>query len=473
MDKIAVIGGLGTLSGGDLFFKLLKNPRVLKNQMNYHFVFEQQPYSQINLPLYHEEDLKSRKYYTYNVCKNFEGREVTKILLPCFASHSFLDELQKEISIPIINIFEALSRYIGSRYEKGTKIGILTSDFVKDSSMLGHYLEGYGLIFPTNQRQLMASIYGEQGIKNGHLDGLPLEYVFESCTELMAQGCDVILPGITELSLIAEQLWKRGIPIVDVNQIYADYALENQNDNLIEKPFKLGIVGGVGPSATVDFMNKIIRNTPAKKDQDHIKMIVEQNPQIPDRTANLVFQETDPTIAMFSTCKRLEAEGADAIAIPCNTAHAFVKSIQEHLDIPIINMLSTTAEFIDREFGTSTKVGLLATTGTVQSKVYYDVLKEFGFEVIIPDETHQKNVMESIYGDLGVKAGFTAGFCKSEILKAADFLIDQGADVIILGCTELPLMFSDVDRITKGGKIVSLIDPTLVLARKIVVLSGK
>jgi len=474
MDKIAVIGGLGTLSGGDLFFKLLKNPRVLKNQMDYHFMFEQQPYSQINLPLHHEEDIKSRKYYTYKVCKNFESKDVTKILIPCFASHSFLDELQKEISIPIINIFEALSRYIGSRYEKGIRIGILTSDFVKESYLLGRYFMEYELVFPTNQGQLMESIYGEHGIKNGYFDGLPLEYVFESCTELIASGCDVILPGITELSLITELLWKRGIPIVDVNQIYADYAVENENySNNIGKPFKLGILGGVGPSATVDFMNKIIQNTPAKKDQDHIKMVVEQNPQIPDRTANLVFQETDPTLAMFSTCKRLEAEGADAIAIPCNTAHAFVKSIQEHLNIPIINMLNTTAEFIDGQFGKSSKVGLLATNGTIQSRVYYDVLNEFGFEVIIPDKKNQRHVMESIYGELGVKAGFTDGFCKSEILKATDYLIDQGADVIILGCTELPLMFTEDNELNRNGKKIPLVDPTLVLAKKIVMISGK
>src|SRR5690606_850527 len=115
--------------------------------------------------------------------------------------------------------------------------------------------------------------------------------------------------------------------------------------------FKLGILGGVGPSATVDLMNKIIAHTPARRDQDHIKMIVEQNPQIPDRTANLVYNEEDPTIAMFSTCKRLEAEGADVIAIPCNTAHAFVESIQQYLKIPIINMLDATVDHIVKIYG--------------------------------------------------------------------------------------------------------------------------
>lgn len=467
MEKIAVIGGLGTLSGGDLFFKLLKNQQVLKNQLNYHFIFEQQPYSQINSALYHEEDIKSRKYYTYNVCKNFESKGVTRVLLPCFASHSFLEELQKEITIPIVNIFEALSKYVQSKVKKGSKIGVLTSDYVKANQLLNSYFQDYDLVFPKAQGRLMEAIYGEQGIKHGHLDGLALEYVYEACMELNEQGCEIILPGITEISLIVEQLWKRGIPIVDVNQIYADYALMNENANP-HKAFKLGILGGVGPSATVDFMSKIIQNTPAKKDQEHIKMVVEQNPQIPDRTANLVYHETDPTIAMFSTCKRLEAEGADAIAIPCNTAHAFVNSIQEHLNIPIINMLTTTAEHIKEHFGLQIKVGLLATGGTIQSKVYYDVLKEFGFDIIMPDEQHQGYVMESIYGNDGVKAGYTDGNCKDNILKAADFLIDKGAEVIILGCTELPLIFPNESDIIKDGGKIPLIDPTLVLAKKIV-----
>lgn len=467
MEKIAVIGGLGTLSGGDLFFKLLKNQRVLKNQLSYHFIFEQQPYSQMNSPLYQEEDIKSRKYYTYNVCKNFESKGVTKVLLPCFASHSFLNELQKEISIPIVNIFEALSKYVQSKVDKGAKIGVLTSDYVKANRLLNDYFQDYELVFPTEQVQLMDAIYGEQGIKNGHFDGLALEYVYEACMELNEWGCEIILPGITEVSLIVEQLWKRGISVIDVNQVYADYALRNENTNP-DKAFKLGILGGVGPSATVDFMNKIIRNTPAKKDQEHIKMVVEQNPQIPDRTANLVHHETDPTIAMFSTCKRLEAEGADAIAIPCNTAHAFVASIQEHLNIPIINMLTTTAEYIREHYGKQTKVGLLATSGTIQSKVYYDVLDEFGFDVVLPDEKHQKFVMESIYGEYGVKAGYVDGSCKENILKAAQFLIDNGAGVLILGCTELPLMFPNESEILGSGNPISLIDPTLVLAKKIV-----
>lgn len=198
MEKIAVIGGLGTLSGGDLFLKLLKNKMVLKNQANYHFIFEQQPYNQMDLPLYEEKDIKSRKFYTYSICKNFENKGISKILLPCFASHSFIDELQKEIPVTILNIFEALKQYMHSKYSKGSKIGVLTSDFVRQLPLLKNYLSDYDIKFPENQSELMEAIYGKKGIKNGYLDGLPLEYVYQACLNLKKQGCDVILPCITE-----------------------------------------------------------------------------------------------------------------------------------------------------------------------------------------------------------------------------------------------------------------------------------
>lgn len=264
MHKIAVIGGLGTLSGGDLFFKLLKNKEVLKRQGDYHFIFEQEPYSQIELALYEEQDIKSRKFYTFSICKNFEQKNVSKILLPCFASHSFLDELQKETSISIVNIFDAITDYLSSQYKKGTKIGVLSSNFVKDSILLKKYFQDYELIYPSDQSQLMNAIYGKLGIKNGYLDGLPLEYIYEACIELKEKGCNVILPCITEISLIVNPLFERGIPIIDVNEVYANYSLAIGSIPQI-KPFKLGIVGGVGPSATVDFMNKIIKTHQQKK----------------------------------------------------------------------------------------------------------------------------------------------------------------------------------------------------------------
>lgn len=468
MQKIAVIGGLGTLAGGDLFFKLLKNKQVLKNQSNFHFGFEQKPYTQMDLPLYQEKDIKSRKFYTYSICKNFEAKNFTKILIPCFASHSFINELQKEISIPIVNLYEALKNFVKKRLPKGSRIGILSSDYVKDLKITKEYFQDYTLIYPENQNLLMESIYSKQGIKNGYLEGIALENIYSSCLNLIENGCDLVIPLITEISLIADQIRKRGIQILDVNQIYADYALQNESLEPL-KPFKLGILGGVGPAATVDFMNKVIQNTPAQKDQEHIKMIVEQNPQIPDRTAHLIHKDTDPTISMFSTCKRLEVEGANAIAIPCNTAHAFVDSIQPHLNIPIINMITETAKYILENWGENVNVGLLATTGTIQTNVYTNEFYKFKLNAIVPDYEHQEFVMESIYGAQGVKAGFTEGLCKENLLKAIDYLIKKDVEVIVLGCTELPLMFKNYKEYKYKQAII--IDPTEILAKKIVQLS--
>ena len=104
------------------------------------------------------------------------------------------------------------------------------------------------------------------------------------------------------------------------------------------KPFKIGMIGGLGPAATVDLYDKITKATPAKNDQEHIRVVIEQNPQIPDRTKCLLDNGEDPTLALYNCAKRLEKDGCDALIIPCNTAHAFAPYMQRHLSIPFINM---------------------------------------------------------------------------------------------------------------------------------------
>jgi aspartate racemase len=233
----------------------------------------------------------------------------------------------------------------------------------------------------------------------------------------------------------------------------------------------LGIVGGVGPAATVDFMGKVVANTPAGRDQEHIKMVVEQNPQIPDRTANLLHDEADPTMAMYATCKRLESAGANAIAIPCNTAHAFVERIQAHLRVPIVNMLHETIEWIVHKYGSGKVVGLLATSGTIQSQVYHEAARNSGLQIVTPGHDYQSMVMDSIYGDRGIKAGFTQGLCREQLLIAAEHLCELGANVLILGCTELPLVLEHCESFEINKRTVAFVDPTTLLARKCVGLS--
>ncbi|WP_063912431.1 aspartate/glutamate racemase family protein [Pseudomonas sp. p21] len=471
---IGIVGGLGSLAGGDLFYKLVKSRAVLEDQGRFHFLLEQHPFKDVLLPLDAGASMTSRKFYVFEVCRSFEASGVDAIMLPCFASQTFRAQIQDELGIPVLDMMEALVRHIRQVAQPGSTLGVLASDYVRHSGLFEQALGcQYDVVYPDAQAQvaLMEAMYGANGIKDGHLDGLPLESVYQACLSVQAQGATLVVPGMTELSLVCADLQRRGIAALDINELYATFATQGSNAPR-ELPFKLGIVGGVGPAATVDFMGKVVASTPAGRDQDHIKMVVEQNPQIPDRTASLLNDETDPTMAMYATCKRLESAGANAIAIPCNTAHAFVERIQEHLRVPIVNMLTETIDWIRKAYGRDKTIGLLATSGTVASQVYHQAASRAGLEIVVPAPDYQKLVMEAIYGERGIKAGFTEGLCRDQLLIAAEHLSEVGATVLILGCTELPLVLSHCDAYELGSRTVALVDPTLILARRCVALAG-
>ncbi|MNO24407.1 Aspartate racemase [compost metagenome] len=471
---IGIVGGLGSLAGGDLFYKLVKSRAVLEDQGRFHFLLEQHPFKDVLLPLDASASMTSRKFYVFEVCRSFEASGVDAIMLPCFASQTFRAQIQEELGIPVLDMMEALVRHIRQVAEPGSTLGVLASDYVRHSGLFEQALGcQYDVVYPDAQAQvaLMEAMYGVNGIKDGHLDGMPLESVYQACLSVQAQGATLVVPGMTELSLVCADLQRRGIAALDINELYATFATQGSSAPR-ELPFKLGIVGGVGPAATVDFMGKVVAGTPAGRDQDHIKMVVEQNPQIPDRTANLLKDETDPTMAMYATCKRLESAGANAIAIPCNTAHAFVERIQEHLRVPIVNMLTETIDWIRQTYGRDKTVGLLATSGTVASQVYHQAASRAGLEIVVPAPDYQKLVMEAIYGERGIKAGFTEGLCRDQLLIAAEHLSEVGATVLILGCTELPLVLSHCDAYELSGRTVALVDPTMILARRCVALAG-
>jgi len=471
--KLGIVGGLGSLAGGDLFYKLVKSRAVLEDQGRYHFLFEQHPFKDVLMPLDQGASMTSRKFYVFQVCQTFEASEVNAVLLPCFASHTFREEIQEEIRMPVLDMMAALRKHVDHVAAPGTTLGIIASDYVRHSGLFERYFgNDFKLVYPNDNEQsgLMDAMYGVNGIKDGFLDGVPLECVYQACLSLQDQGATIILPGMTELSLVCGDLQRRGLTVLDINEIYAAFATLEKGQST-RPPFKLGIVGGVGPAATVDFMGKVVAHTPAGRDQEHIKMVVEQNPQIPDRTANLLYDETDPTMAMYATCKRLESVGANAIAIPCNTAHAFVERIQAHLRVPIVNMLTETVEAIVQRYGAGKTVGLLATSGTIKSQVYHEAARQAGLQIIAPGVDYQALVMESIYGDHGIKAGFTEGICKDQLLTAAEHLCELGADVLILGCTELPLVLEHSESYMIKNHVVALVDPTTILALKCIELA--
>lgn len=217
----------------------------------------------------------------------------------------------------------------------------------------------------------------------------------------------------------------------------------------------IGIIGGMGPLATIDLYEKITFNTKAEKDQDHIHIIIDSYPQIEDRTAYILHGGKNPKDKLIESAKRLENAGADALIMPCNTAHFFAKDIEKEVSIPLIHIVKSTAEAIKNKYPKANKIGLIATTGTLKSGVYANILKDYGYHIIELDERLENDIMDCIYK--GVKAGKTEEYVPL-FQKCVDKITDMGADVLIAGCTEIPILVPHIK------SKIPVVDATLELA---------
>ncbi len=465
--RLGIVGGLGALAGADLLYRIVQETPVKSEGDHRELVFEQKPMREPVSPMHPEYNATHRKLYVFDTLSRMEQDGCNAALLPCFVTHCFLKELEDELGLKLVSMAEAIKDAVALLSPLPTKIGVLTTPYVRKSGLFQTLFgDNTSVVFPseTAEAAVMNAIYGENGFKSGNLGHDVLTPINQALKDMSGQGATVFVPGLTELPLLFGQLDIPSAMIaVNTATVYARHALKVTEANR-KRRFKVGVVGGVGPAATVDFMAKLVDATDADRDQDHIKILVEQNPQIPDRTENLVGSGTDPTVALYSTCKKLERGGADILAIPCNTAHAYVDRIQRHLEVPIVSILSATTDHIRSFSPCIGKVGILATNGTIHSDLYQQALEEAGLAYVIPDEAHQALVMESIYGASGVKAGFTEGLCKEQINQAFGHLVDKGAEAIVLGCTELPLIVTSPS--SDMGAVP--VDPTDVLARKCV-----
>jgi aspartate racemase len=472
--KYGVIGGLGPLASADVFFKLAQATPASSDADHADAIFEQYPFRCSGTG---SAATTARKLYIFDMIRDFEKRGVTTIVLPCFLSHTFIDELNDNTTLRIANIVEAVRSHVHNKHPHARHIGVLASDYTREHRLFERYFAAprFEVLHPRLHEGIdlvTQAVYGRDGIKRGHLCGRPVELLRRACQDLAEQGAEVIVPGMTEIPLLADTIAPGNVPVIDSNMAYAQYVVSECLDS--PSPlFKVGVVGGVGPAATVDFLNKIVRHTPASRDQDHIKLLVEHNPQIPDRTANLIGDGADPTVSLYATCKKLEDGGADIIAIPCNTAHAFVDRIEPYLRIPIVNMLSVTVDYLRETFPSARNIGVLATSGTIESGVYRVALAASGLNQVAPEPALQARVMAAIYGEKGVKAGFTTGQCQDDIRAAIEGLLDAGIEVVILGCTELPLLVPSGVFIGRAGRRAQLVDPTEVLARRCIAYAGR
>ncbi len=224
----------------------------------------------------------------------------------------------------------------------------------------------------------------------------------------------------------------------------------------------LGILGGLGPMATVYFYEMLTSHTKAERDQDHMDIIISSRATTPDRTAFIVGEsEISPIGVMIEEGKRLRDFGAELISMPCNTAHYFYDELTSALDIPVVNILYETAAHIKRT-GART-AGILATEGTARSGAYAHMCERVGLNCILPDSEHQALLTEIIYGE--IKQGKPADMEKFR--RVSRHMTDRGADRLVLGCTELSLIKRD------NALGEPYVDSLEVLAIRTIALCGK
>jgi len=224
---------------------------------------------------------------------------------------------------------------------------------------------------------------------------------------------------------------------------------------------KVGVIGGMGPEATVDFYNKIIASTKASCDQEHIPLLIDICPQIPDRSQYLLADGDDPLPVLLNSSQMLIKANVSAICMPCNTAHYFAQAIREQISIPLISIIDCVLDDIKTNYPNTQRIGLLATAGTISSGVYHHAFIEENLKIIPLSDDFQSRVMKIIYS---IKSGDKQSVI-TDFQSCINELVEQGADIIITGCTELPLLVPDVTI------NIPTIDPTALLAEAVVKFS--
>ena len=226
----------------------------------------------------------------------------------------------------------------------------------------------------------------------------------------------------------------------------------------------IGILGGMGPLATADLYHKMVVLTNAAGDNEHIRVYIDSNTSIPDRTAAILSGGEDPLPAMTDSLRKLEQCGADFVIMPCNTAHYFLPELAKRTELPFVSMIEATAEACRTQFCGKT-AAILATAGTLSVNLYQDALLTKGVDFLVPDEAEKEALMEVIYQ--GVKAGASPEAYRAAFLSVVEGMGRRGADYFILGCTELPLAVRLL-----GLTNLPSVDPTGELAKAAIRASG-
>jgi aspartate racemase len=200
----------------------------------------------------------------------------------------------------------------------------------------------------------------------------------------------------------------------------------------------VGVIGGMGPAATVDFMRRLVAATPADDDADHLRIMVDNNPKIPSRIAALIEGTgADPAPVLCEMAKGLEAQGADFLVIPCNTAHYYLPAIARSIHIPVLDMIGLSVQKLTAADTKPRRIGLLASPAVRLVGLYQKRIEQLGLQAIFPSPNRESQLLEVIKA---VKSGQFSTSHRQDYEGVAENLMDAGADAILIACTELSVI---------------------------------
>lgn len=223
----------------------------------------------------------------------------------------------------------------------------------------------------------------------------------------------------------------------------------------------VGVLGGMGPAATIHFMTRVMALTPAGADQDHVRLIVDNNGAVFDRNASIRGEGASPGPVLAGMARGLERAGAEILVMPCNTAHAFAGEIRAAVALPFIDLIETAR---DEAMATGpARVGVLAADGCVEAGLYQAAFARRNVEALLPPPAAQARFMALLYA---IKSGDLGPSTQAGMERLANELAEAGAQVVVAGCTEVPLVLGPADI------AVPLIDSVDALARATIAAAG-
>jgi len=209
-------------------------------------------------------------------------------------------------------------------------------------------------------------------------------------------------------------------------------------------------LGGLGPEATVFIFQKILQHTPASKDQEHLRILIDNNPKIPERLPAILGSGPDPVPMMISSGQALTRAGADFIIIPCVSAHYFLPALRRKIKLPILSMLDEAAVVIQASQPAIQTVGLLAAEGAMKVGLFQERLSEAGIQTMIPDGKDREDTQEHIFEIKDTRSGHDRKEISRRFVEIGERMIARGAEAILIGCTEISVVVNP-DSFTARG----------------------